>query len=935
MDIQGKQVAKYFLTPQIAPRARTLFGSGFSYISYNMALVYRAVGLLPKTHPYLASENIGRFGISHVIAEASRNLQFDWKHADRVIVFFALMIGAILLVLQLIAAGAAFFVSTARANMPTTWDGFFTTDPPDHDIAFVLLERVFGVPAGGGGGFFNTCVSQGTACFAPITGDTSAIAESLITSGNAFPSAFHEALRAVMQFYSVGLLVVGVLIFSYFVFAVVAETAQTGTPFGKRFNRVWAPLRMVVAFGLLIPVASGLNSGQYITLYVAKWGSSFATNGWKIVNDSLTSNNSTLLGDTASLVAHAETPPINSMMEFFSAVAACAIIHRETRENQNDPEIEAWLVRDPATNPARRNWGNNSAYQQDLEFYNYGDIVVRFGDYYQINGEPAYPNEAGFVKPTCGEIIFTTTDIAGAGGLATSPGSFVVQELYYFFTHIIWNNIGDNCDDPGNIGNSWFNTFCKIGWSVSLKHISDLRNQYPGVADPMPTMEELQEVLEGLQMVYQTAAEAGILAQQASPAWWDDLNELGWGGAGIWYNRVSWLNGMLFSAIYNLPYPNKYPYVMEEIKKSKEQHDQSFDFPERFSPYQSDGQTVDHRATRSDEAARALYEAQSVWYGIYDEPEANAVKDVIHMIFGTKGLYNLVENDANNIHPLAQLVGVGKSLLESAIRNFGFAGAAFIGGGFASVMGQHGMGGLAIAAANMASSVAMIGLGVGFVLYYIIPFMPFIYFFFAVGGWVKGIFEAMVGVPLWALAHIRIDGEGLPGDAAMNGYYLLLEIFIRPILIIFGLIAALQIFAAQVYVLHDIWDVVLANITGFNQEAATNDPGLLEFLRSEVDAFFYTVIYAIIVYMLAMAAFKLIDLIPNHILRWMGASVSTFGEQAEDPAQNLVRNTLFGTQHIGGSLSQVAQSGGTAFTQGSQFLRQAAGGGGAGGAPRG
>ena len=63
-------------------------------------------------------------------------------------------------------------------------------------------------------------------------------------------------------------------------------------------------------------------------------------------------------------------------------------------------------------------------------------------------------------------------------------------------------------------------------------------------------------------------------------------------------------------------------------------------------------------------------------------------------------------------------------------------------------------------------------------LFYIIPFMPFIYFFFAVGTWVKAIFEAMVGVPLWALAHIRIDGQGLPGDAAMNGYYLLLEIFV-------------------------------------------------------------------------------------------------------------------------------------------------------------
>lgn len=928
MSIQGKQVAKYLMTPQIAPRARSLFGSGFSYISYNMALVYRAVGLLPKNHPYLMSENVGRFGISHVITEASRNLRFEWKYADRIVVFFALMLGAILLFLQLIAAGAAFFVSTAKATMPTTWDGFFTTTPPDNDIAFVLLERVFGVPAAGGGGFFNTCVAQGTQCFSSVTGDPTTIAESVILSGGTFPSAFHEALRGVMQFYSVGLLVVGVMIFTYFIFAVVAETAQTGTPFGRRFNRVWAPLRMVVAFGLLIPVANGLNSGQYITLHLAKWGSSFATNGWKLVNDSLTSNSSTLLGDTDRLVAYAETPPLNAIMEFYSAVLTCAIAHNERRENNTDPKIEAWLIRDPASAPTRMQWDTTwpPNYQNALEFYKYGDIIIRFGEYYTKAGEPAYPNEAGFVKPTCGEIIFTTTDIGGAGGLGESPGSYVVQEQYYWFTHLMWYNFKNNCGNPAAFGASYWDSICKIAWSKVLKHITDVKRSYPTVPDPMPDMTEMKATLDGLRTAFQSAANTGITTQRTAPGWWTNYNELGWAGAGIWYNRVAWLNGSLFAAIYNLPYPNKYPAVMEEVKKSKEQNDQNFDFLKRFEPYQSDGQTVDPNLTTSDEDAIALYAAQSSWHGIYDEPEANAVKDVIHIIFGTKGLYNLVDNDANNIHPLAQLVGVGKSLLDSAIRNFGFAGAAFIGGGIASVLGQHGAGGLAIAAANMASSVAMMGLGIGFVLYYIIPFMPFIYFFFAVGGWIKGIFEAMVGVPLWALAHIRIDGEGLPGDAAMNGYYLLLEIFLRPILIVFGLIAALQIFAAQVYVLHDIWDIVLTNITGFNDDAAVANPGLLEFLRSEVDAFFYTIIYAIIVYMLGMAAFKLIDLIPNHILRWMGASVSTFGEQAGDPAENLVRNTMFGTQHIGGSMAQVAQGAGTVATQGSAALQNAVSG---------
>ena len=120
--------------------------------------------------------------------------------------------------------------------------------------------------------------------------------------------------------------------------------------------------------------------------------------------------------------------------------------------------------------------------------------------------------------------------------------------------------------------------------------------------------------------------------------------------------------------------------------------------------------------------------------------------------------------------------------------------------------------GLVTPSADFILSTAFVGLTAGLVLYYIVPFLPFIYFFFAVATWVKSIFEAMVGVPLWALAHLRIDGEGLPGNSAANGYFLILEIFLRPILTIFGLIAATLIFTAQVRVLHFLWQIVTENL---------------------------------------------------------------------------------------------------------------------------
>ncbi len=262
---------------------------------------------------------------------------------------------------------------------------------------------------------------------------------------------------------------------------------------------------------------------------------------------------------------------------------------------------------------------------------------------------------------------------------------------------------------------------------------------------------------------------------------------------------------------------------------------------------------------------------------------------------------------ANNTHPLARLSGVGKSLVEGSIRSLSYAGLATITGALGVTPS------IAQIVANFLITFAMLGLTVGFILFYIVPFLPFIYFFFAVGGWVKGIFEAMVGAPLWALAHIRIDGNGLPGNAALNGYFLIFEVFLRPILIVFGMLASISTYSALVSVLNNIFSIVVENTAGYDVQSEIAAPrDTLNYMRSEIDEFFFTVIYTIIVYMLGMSSFKLVDTMPNNILRWMGQSVATFGDQREDPAQNLVSRASIGSQqalaNIGRGLQATSKS---------------------------
>jgi hypothetical protein len=97
------------------------------------------------------------------------------------------------------------------------------------------------------------------------------------------PSASNSisaALRVALGLYSNALLIVASIILLYHLLIMVTETAHQGVVGGKRANQIWAPIRLVIAIGLLVPLASGLNSAQYITLQAIEWGSNMATKVW-------------------------------------------------------------------------------------------------------------------------------------------------------------------------------------------------------------------------------------------------------------------------------------------------------------------------------------------------------------------------------------------------------------------------------------------------------------------------------------------------------------------------------------------------------------------------------------------------------------------------------------------------------------------------------
>ncbi len=930
MNIKSKDVIKYAVLPGIRPRLQDLITSGFQHIPFFMALVYQAVRLLPNNHPYANARNIGRFGIRHVIAEAANNLVISSKNIDQILLFFTILFGLGLIFVQLGLLGMSIFIQPVMAavDMPTNFAGFFIT-PAEYaaqDLAYIFMDLVFGVPD-----IFNSCVALvDTDCVLNIAvegGTPQRSGESLVDpwtgSGMSWPFPIHHALHQMFSLYSIGLLSVAVFITVYFIIVIVVETAQTGTAFGKRFNKVWAPIRIVVAFGLLIPVGHGLNSSQYIVLYAAKFGSGFASNGWAIFNQELTG---TYLGQKDKLVTRPNVPDVTELLQFMYTAAVC--YEMEYIKNAGQKEIIPYLIGDPFTTPLNLNEISflppNERYDQMLDFATTrsGGRAVRFSSKLSLRfgylDEDENSGNRGAVKPVCGEITINLFDTREEE-TDREPAADMAQRYYWFVISELWYDVFTGMF-PGDYSISQYtqnyplNLVCE-----KAPYADDTPDCPPNISFELPDSQYRADVqqfytddlnallddpgLTGLAGIVNSSV--GMLRAQINSDEWlgssEAMQEKGWAGAGLWYNKVAELNGTISAAISDPPSVSLWPEIMERTMQDNIKNAEFIDLKNRFNPaYKGFSHLYDREGY-------ILWEAFDYWQsGAGATPATNNVLvDTIKALLGTEGLFSMRKNP--DVHPLALLVGVGRSLINSAIGNL--ADSAALSLISAGIGGSQGI----TAITGFIMTIVIISLTAGFILFYVLPFLPFIYFFFAVGGWIKGIFEAMVGAPLWALAHIRIDGDGLSGKAALNGYFLIFEIFLRPILIVFGMLASISIFSALVSVMNQTWGLVTTNLAGF--DPTTGGQGAIaegvEMMRGEIDAFFFTVIYTIIVYLMAMSSFKLIDLIPNNILRWMGQAITTFNDEAENPAEGLTGKAAIGAQQsistIGGGAQKTLQ----------------------------
>jgi hypothetical protein len=158
--------------------------------------------------------------------------------------------------------------------------------------------------------------------------------------------------------------------------------------------------------------------------------------------------------------------------------------------------------------------------------------------------------------------------------------------------------------------------------------------------------------------------------------------------------------------------------------------------------------------------------------------------------------------------------------------------------------------------------------GMAFTAKYLIPMLPFMMWLGILGGWLIAVVIAIIAAPLWAIMHLHPNGDDLTGKGG-NGYMLVLGLLLRPVLAIFGFIAAITISSVMGEFINKVYFQVFAFSQG-------DGNGIGWFFGMIAGA----AIYIAIMFSFVKKSFSLMHVIPDELMKWIGGGSDQLGHYA-------------------------------------------------------
>ncbi len=184
-------------------------------------------------------------------------------------------------------------------------------------------------------------------------------------------------------------------------------------------------------------------------------------------------------------------------------------------------------------------------------------------------------------------------------------------------------------------------------------------------------------------------------------------------------------------------------------------------------------------------------------------------------------------------------------------------------------------------------------LTVGFSAAFYVPFIPLLVFTFASIGWLIAVMEGMVAAPIIALGVLHPEGENEAFGKADQAWLLLLNMFLRPALMIMGYIFGIAFSYVGVWVMNAGFNMTLKDITHLTPinsdnivpEITTDKEKTMYGFWTNVLLFYFSILtYTTLYVSIVQQAFEMIHYLPDKILRWVaGGRAESLGEGTVKP----------------------------------------------------
>ncbi|HFQ7030029.1 TPA: DotA/TraY family protein [Yersinia enterocolitica] len=145
--------------------------------------------------------------------------------------------------------------------------------------------------------------------------------------------------------------------------------------------------------------------------------------------------------------------------------------------------------------------------------------------------------------------------------------------------------------------------------------------------------------------------------------------------------------------------------------------------------------------------------------------------------------------------------------------------------------------------------------GLGLTLSIWLPFIPLIYWFVAMADWLVTLLTGVVASSLWAATHINVGQSN--EDRSAYGYIFLIDVMIRPMLMVMGFIFASLAVVALGTALNMIFKIAMENVQADSTTGLFSSIGIL-------------MVYARLTTGMVARVFALPARMPNYVISWIG-----------------------------------------------------------------